>query len=166
MRPNATELITYLDDAFNERILPLLTDPFVRNRANVLNQIIGALYQRWRFEGQMLWADNADLRQLLSVAGSEGIDVGQALQRADAAAPPPHEYPTVERLTEQNNLLKRGLEQVIAALPLEVDDNLRDLERALHAYLRRQLDRELQICAAPVFGEGEGIGRRPNLPRA
>ena len=168
MRPTALELIGYLDEAYTERIMPALTDPYVRNRANILSQIIGALHQRWTFEGPMLLADNADLRALLAGVRDAlpDVDVDGPLQRADAEEPTPGEYPTIAKLTAVNNALREGLVAVIGALPPQVGDDLRPVEEHLHAYLRRQLDRELQICAAPVFGEGEGIGRRPDLPRA
>ena len=168
MRPTALELISYLDEAYSDRIMPALTDPYVRNRANILSQIIGALHQRWTFEGPMLLADNADLRALLESARTAlpDVDVDGPLERARAEEPSPDEYPTIAKLTAVNNALREGLVACIGALPLQVGDDLRGVEAELHAYLRRQLDRELRICAAPVFGEGEGIGRRPDLPRA
>jgi hypothetical protein len=168
VRPTALELITYLDGAYNNQILPELTDPYVRNRANILNQIIGALHQRWRLEGPMLVADNDDLRQLLSgaISAVPGVDIPGVLERSEALRPGPHEYQTIECLTAVNNELRQGLVDLINSLGLHAEDGLKELERRVDQYLRRQLDRELEICAAPVFGEGEGIGRRPDLPRA
>lgn len=168
MRPTALELIEYLDGAYNSQILPELIDPYVRNRANILNQIIGALHQRWRLEGAMLVADNDDLRQLLSEAISAvlSLDIASVLERAEALKPGPYEYQTIERLTAINCELRQGLVDLISSLGLHTEYGLKELEERVHQYLRRQLDRELEICSAPVFGEGEGIGRRPDLPRA
>lgn len=168
MRPTARELITYLDESFNDRILPELTDPLVRNRANVLNQIIGALYQRWSLEGQMLVDDNTDLEEVLGEIAPHfpAVDVAGALARAGSLRPEPGVFPTVERLTEVNNVLRGALVAVIEALAGGPAEGAPDVDEPVHAYLRRQLDRELALCAAPVFGEGEGIGRRPDLPRA
>jgi hypothetical protein len=168
MRPTALELITYLDDTYNNQILPELVDPYVRNRANILTQIIGALHQRWRLEGPMLVADNYDLRELLGAATTllPDLDIESVLERAESMTPGPYEYQSVEALTAINNVLRQGLVDVINSFGLHVEARLSDLEGQVHRYLRRQLDRELEICAAPVFGEGEGIGRRPDLPRA
>ncbi len=168
MRPTALELIGYLDSSYNNQILPDLTDPYVRNRANILNQIIGALHQRWRLEGPMLVADNADLRGLLEMAAPRlsAVDVAGILARAEELRPGDDEFVSVDALTAINNVLRQGLVDVMGALGLHVADALKPLEVSIRSYLRRQLDRELEICAAPVFGQGEGIGRRPDLPRA
>ena len=168
MRPTALELITYMDDTYNNQILPELVDPYVRNRANILTQIIGALHQRWRLEGPMLVADNNELRELLVDAATllADLDLKSALERAESMKPGPYEYQSIETLTAINNVLSLGLVDVINSFGLHVEAHLKDLEGQVHRYLRRQLDRELEICAAPVFGEGEGIGRRPDLPRA
>lgn len=168
MRPTAPELITYLDEAYSDRIMPALEDPFVRNRANILSQIIGALYQRWQHEGQMLWDDNAELRELLGRVQEHlpDVDVAGALAEAADVAPDPAEYPTVENLLQQNTILTGALEQVVAAMPERATGALTEVEQQLHAYLKRQLERELRMCSAPVFGEGEGVGRRSDLPRA
>lgn len=168
MRPTAPELISYLDEAYSERIMPVLDDPFVRNRANILSQIIGALFQRWQYEGQMLWLDNAELRTLLTTLRPHvpDVDVDGALDRAAAITPDAATYPAVDVLLEVNNVLKGALEAAVSALPVETGGDVADVEQALHDYLKRQLERELQICSAPVFGEGEGVGRRADLPRA
>lgn len=168
MRPTALELITYLDDTYNNQILPELVDPYVRNRANILTQIIGALHQRWRLEGPMLVADNNDLRELLAAAATllPELDLTNVLERAESMKPGAYEYQTIEGLSAINDVLRQGLVDVINSFGLHVEARLSDLEGQVRRYLRRQLDRELEICAAPVFGEGEGIGRRPDLPRA
>jgi hypothetical protein len=168
MRPTAVELIAYLDEAYTERILPELSDPFVRNRANILSQIIGALYQRWTLEGPMHVADLRDLRDLLERARSitPGVDIDGALAAEAAARRLDGEYVAPDELSRRVQLLREALVAVIDTVAQDTTPERKAFRSEIRVYLRRQLDRELEMCAAPVFGEGEGVGRRPDLPRA
>jgi hypothetical protein len=157
MRPSSLELLEILDEAFTTRIVPALEDPYVKARATVMSQIIGHLYQRFTLEGSVLWQDNAELadllREVVPVAGA--VDVPAALTAAEAVLKP-GEYPSVALLDERNTLLKACLVEVLEQLdqpvPGRPPEAVAYADGLITAYLRRQLDRERDLCTIPALG--------------
>ncbi|MBB3042854.1 hypothetical protein [Nocardioides soli] len=141
MRPTTLELLEELDHVLETQIVPLLPDEHVKARMNVASQIIRAVHNRVRLQGEVLAADNADLVALLARLAGQSDPGGEPA------------YVSVDSLAERNDVLKAALVAAIDGL-----DALPEAERsrgddAINAYLRRQLDRELELTALPVFGD-------------
>ncbi len=141
MRPTTLELLEQLDHVLETQIVPRLPDEHAKARMNVASQIIRAVHNRVRLQGEVLAADNADLVALLA----------QLAGQPDPGGEPA--YVSVDSLAERNDALKAELVTAINGL-----DDLPETERsrgddAVNAYLRRQLDRELELTALPVFGD-------------
>lgn len=141
MRPTTLELLEELDHVLETQIVPRLPDEHAKARMNVASQIIRAVHNRVRLQGQVLAADNADLVALL--AGLTG--------RPDPGGEPA--YVSVDTLAERNDALKAELVSTINDLDDRPDDERTRADDAVNAYLRRQLDRELELTALPVFGD-------------
>lgn len=141
MRPTTLELLEELDHVLETQIVPRLPDEHAKARMNVASQIIRAVHNRVRLQGDVLAADNADLVALL--AGLAG--------QADPGGEPA--YVSVDTLAERNDVLKAELVTAINGLDDLPDDERARADAAVNAYLRRQLDRELELTALPVFGD-------------
>lgn len=141
MRPTTTELLEELDHVLETQIVPRLPDEHTKARMNVASQILRAVHNRVRLQGQTIAADNADIVALL--AGLEG--------RADPGGEP--EYVSVDTFAARNDLLRAQLVDAINAIDALPGDERAAADDAVNAYLRRQLDRELELTALPTFGE-------------
>lgn len=142
MRPTTTEMLEILDHILETQIMPRLADdPHAQARMNVASQVIRAVHNRVRMEGQMLATDNAEIAALL-----------EAL-RGEAGGAQEKPYVAVAELAERNEALRAELVNTINGLDDLPEDERDQAETAINAYLRRQLDRELAITALPVFGE-------------
>jgi len=159
MRPTTQELLEVIDEALTRTIVPTLQDPYAKARSAVMVQIIGHLHRRTSLEGAVLWADNAELAELLGqlrdVAGDVDLD---AALRSAAEAVPECEYPSVDLLGRRNAMLRAALVQVIDQIdcpghPLE---DVAAADPLIKAYLRRQLDRELELCTVLPLGDSDG----------
>lgn len=141
MRPTTTELLEQLDHVLETQIMPRLPDEHTKARMNVASQILRAVHNRVRMQGEAIAADNADIVALLA--------------RLDGRVDPGGEAPyvTVDTLAARNDDLKAQLVGAVNGL-----DDLPQAERAaadaaVNSYLRRQLDREFELTALPSFGD-------------
>jgi hypothetical protein len=141
MRPTTTELLEELDHVLETQIVPRLPDQHTKARMNVASQILRAVHNRVRLQGQTIAADNADIVALL--AGLEG--------RPDPGGEP--DYVSVETFAARNDALRAQLVDKINGIDELPEDERAGADAAVNAYLRRQLDRELELTALPTFGE-------------
>lgn len=158
MRPTALELLEKLDDAFRKQVVPLLQDEHAQARAGILTQLIAHLHQRVRLEGECLWQEYAELRQLLGSLAPDlaMLDLPGALNAA-AAVIGPEQYPAVPLLAERNEILRAALVRVIDCLDDLPADGRGAAEQRVLAYLRAQLDRDLLLSSTPPLGDaGDG----------
>lgn len=153
MRPTTSELLEVMHQVFTSRITPLLEDDHAKARAAVMAQIIAHLHTRTRLEGRVLWADNADLTALLEELAPSvpTVDAADALARARAAVPD-GEYPSVELLQARNDILSGALVDLMTALDTLPEETRQAADARINTYLRRRLDRELELCALPALG--------------
>lgn len=156
MLPESTELIETLDQVLGERIAPLIDDDHAQARIVVMRQIFGHLYQRVRLEGQYLWDEYGELVSLLSGLRDQfaSVDIPAALAAAQEAIAP-GQYPSITAMDARNRVLKECLVLVIEHLDDLPSAESARAEAEVNAYLRRQLDREDELCRAPVFGSDE-----------
>lgn len=141
MRPTTTELLEQLDHVLETQIMPRLPDEHTKARMSVASQIVRAVHNRVRLEGRLLATDNADVAALLVQLG-ESEDPG-----------PEVEYVEVETLAARNNELKARLVDAIHRLDSMPPEERQAADASVNQYLRRELDRELELTALPVFGE-------------
>lgn len=141
MRPTTLELLEELDHVLETQIVPRLPDEHTKARMNVASQIIRAVHNRVRLQGTVLAADNADLVALLA----------QLAGQPDPGGEPA--YVSVDHLAERNDSLKAELVAAIGGLDDRPEAERSAADVAINAYLRRQLDRELELTALPVFGD-------------
>jgi hypothetical protein len=162
MRPNTLELLEKLDDAFRKQMIPLLDDDHVKARAAILVQLIGHLHQRIRIEGECLWVEYAELRDLLADCGSvfPSIDIAGALEKASAVIST-DQYPSVSLLVDRNEILRFCLVDVINALDYLPTESRSLWETRVFAYLRAQLDRDLLLSTSPALGDAAGSAELP-----
>jgi hypothetical protein len=140
MRPTATEMLEILDHILETQIVPKLPDEHTRARMNVASQVLRAVHNRVRLEGQMLATDNAELARLLS-------------ELRDTEPTTEAEYVPVETLADRNDALRAELVEEIKRLDDRPEGDRATAESSVSDYLRRQLDREIAITSLPVFGE-------------
>jgi hypothetical protein len=127
-------------DTFENWVAPELSDPFVRSLAITTRALVRHVRARVVFEGPTLWDDNADLRQLLGQLAELLPPLSRQLGLAlDASRLEPGAYPSVARLREEADRLRRALSDVIDRLWSQPDQAAHDLVRR---YLSRQLMRE------------------------
>jgi hypothetical protein len=140
MRPNTLELLETADHVLETQIMPKLSDEHTKARMNVISQILRTVHNRVRLEGAMLATDNADLVTVLAELRGE---------QPGGSEPA---YLAVEELAQRNNRLKEQLVEAMRTLD-DLDEPQREAaDLTVNAYLRRQLDRELELCALPTFG--------------
>jgi hypothetical protein len=156
MLPESTELIESLDQVLGERIAPLIDDDHAQARIVVMRQILGHLYQRLQLEGQYLWDEYEELASLLSGLRNQfaSVDIAAALAAAQEMIAP-GQYPSISAMDARNRVLKECLVRVIEHLDELPGAESARAEAEVNAYLRRQLDREDELCRAPVFGSDE-----------
>ena len=156
MLPESTELIESLDQVLGERIAPLINDDHAQARIVVMRQILGHLYQRAQFEGQYMWDEYAELVDLLSGLQDRlaSVDIPAALAAAQAMIAP-GQYPSIPAMDARNRVLKECLVLVIEHLDDLPSTELASAEAEVNTYLRHQLDREDELCRAPVFGSDQ-----------
>lgn len=156
MLPESTELIESLDQVLGERIAPLIDDDHAQARIVVMRQILGHLYQRAQLEGQYLWDEYEELVDLLSGLRNQvvSVDIPAALDAAQAVIAP-GQYPSIAAMDARNRILKECLVLIIERLDDLPHAESARAESEVNAYLRHQLDREDELCRAPVFGSDE-----------
>lgn len=142
MRPTTTELLEQLDHVLETQIMPRLPDEHTKARMSVASQIVRAVHNRVRMEGELLATDNAEIAALLAELGGE-------------APPTPGEpaYIGVETFAARNNDLRSRLIEALRGLDSLPADRREAADRSVNQYLRRQLDRDLELTSLPIFGE-------------
>ena len=141
MRPTTTELLEELDHVLETQIMPRLPDEHTKARMNVASQILRAVHNRVRMQGETIAADNADIVALLAQLDGQSDPGGEAT------------YISVDTLAARNDELKADLVEAINGLDALPEAQRPAAEGAVNAYLRRQLDRELALTALPSFGD-------------
>ena len=162
MRPTTLELLEKLDDAFRKQIVPLLEDDHARARAGILTQLIGHLHQRVRIEGECLWQEYAELRDVLASIAADlpALDIAGALDAA-ARVLQRDQYPSVPLLAQRNEILRACMVRVIESLD-ELPETIRAVaEQRVFGYLRAQLDRDLLLSSAPPLGDAGDSAELP-----
>jgi len=162
MRPSTLELLEKLDDAFRKQMIPLLDDDHAKARAAILVQLIGHLHQRVRIEGECLWVEYTELRDLLADCASvfPSLDVAGALQVASTVISV-DQYPSVQLLVDRNEILRSCLVDVINSIDHLPTDTRSLWEARVFLYLRAQLDRDLLLSASPALGDAAGSAELP-----
>jgi hypothetical protein len=162
MRPSTLELLEKLDDAFRKQMVPLLDDDHAKARAAILVQLIGHLHQRVRIEGECLWDEYAELRELLADCAPvfPAIEISAAIESA-AALISADQYPSMPVLAERNEILRSCLVDVIASLDQLPAETRTVWEARIFGYLRAQLDRDLLLSTSPALGDAAGSAELP-----
>jgi hypothetical protein len=141
MRPTTTELLEQLDHVLETQIMPRLPDDHTRARMNVASQILRAVHNRVRLQGGVLAADNADIVALLAQLEGRPDPGGEVA------------YVSVDTLAARNDVLRAQLVEAISAIDERLEGERAAADAAVNSYLRRQLDRELELTALPTFGD-------------
>lgn len=162
MRPSTLELLEKLDDAFRKQMVPSLDNDHAKARAAILVQLIGHLHQRVRIEGECLWVEYIELRELLAECAPvfPALDVGDAMAAACAVISA-DQYPSIPLLAERNEILRSCLVDVIASLDQLPAEARTVWEARVFAYLRAQLDRDLLLSTSPALGDAAGSAELP-----
>ncbi|MCW2845646.1 MAG: hypothetical protein JWN22_3562 [Nocardioides sp.] len=141
MRPTTTELLEQLDHVLETQIMPRLPDEHTKARMNVASQILRAVHNRVLMQGETIAADNADIVALLARLDGRSDPGGEA------------PYVSVDTLAARNDELKAQLVGALNGLDDLPEEARAAADAAANAYLRRQLDRELELTALPSFGD-------------
>lgn len=162
MRPTTLELLEKLDDAFRKQIVPLLGDDHAQARAGILVQLISHLHQRVRIEGESLWQEYAELRDVLGSLDPDmpALDIAAALDAA-ARTIQPEQYPAVPLLAQRNEILRVCMVRVIESLDDQPAAVRTAAEQRVFAYLRAQLDRDLLLSSTPPLGDAGDSAELP-----
>ncbi len=166
MRPRTDEILRSLLWTFDEWIEPETTTPFARSLALTMGNLMRHVILRVELEGDLLFEDNRELRQLLArIAGyAQGEDRGLAAlgDRISGALAARYwggdVYPSVARLVEEATALRWALTDAIRELQarrarLGESQDYRDVRRDIRDYLGRQLDREGKMIEPAFVGE-------------
>lgn len=165
MRPYPDELLRSMRRSLNEVIIPNLADDWARYVAKGMEKIIVHLELRSLHEPTFLVQDTAELKELL--AGLADDLAGEPLAASDAllaladdlratAAAPPVEGVDVRTLTEANEAQRAALVRAIETMEIAarsdpaVGERLEALRERMRAFIRRELDRDIQL-AEPTF---------------
>lgn len=141
MRPTTTELLEQLDHVLETQIMPRLPDEHTKARMNVASQILRAVHNRVRLQGEVIAADNADIVALLAGLEDRPDPGGEVA------------YVSVDTLAARNDVLREQLVGAINAIDARPEGERSAADAAVNSYLRRQLDRELELTALPTFGD-------------
>jgi len=139
VRPRADEVLDSVIWTFDTYIAPEVHEPYASSRTLTLAQLLRHVRARIRGEGDALWEDNRELRQLLAelqggLAPALSADVAQTLS---ASLRPPDVYPSLLRLTEEATALRGALDRILRALPDDAPERQR-----IRSYLGAQLTRQ------------------------
>ena len=159
MRPRADEIVHSIAWTFDSYIAPDLTDPFAKSLALSISYLLRHVEQRIRHEGPALYADNQEIRGVLSsvqallhntpvvLSQAPFVDLSREIETAlTRNARSPDEYPTLESLTNEATELRWALVHAIDALdknkPLFAPSDYQKVRDRIRTYLRHQLERE------------------------
>ncbi len=155
MRPTSKELIDGIAWVLGTRVMPEVDDEWAQSSLRSVGCLLVHLSVRVAIEGQVLFEDNADLRETLG--DSRECLLGVIAEpwpglRADIDAVlsrewrEPDTYPSVASLGEENLALKELVDRLIVALHDQGDvvepKTRRQLFKTTRAYLGRYLERE------------------------
>lgn len=159
MKPSAKQLLEGIDWSLQNRVAPVTDDQWAASTLRSVHCLLAHLAVRVHLEGQLLFEDNADAREVLATARDhlglqapskrEQIDhVLGRRWRADST------YPTVASMTEENDALRTVVDELLIWLH-DASDSLVTTTRAdmlaeLDAYVRRRLARD-QPMFMPAF---------------
>lgn len=166
MRPRTDEILKSVLWTFDEWIVPDVTTPYAKSQTLTMGNLMRHVILRVELEGDLLFEDNRDLRDVLARSGEyiDGLEPGSdALRKAgseitEALAKSFHGgdvYPSVARLIEEATALRWALSHAIETLQgvrdtLAGDAAYTQARQSIRDYLGRQLDREGQMIE-PAF---------------
>jgi len=165
MRPRTDEILKSLLWTFEEYIAPETTSPYAQSLALTMKNLLRHVLLRVQLEGDLLFADNRELRALLErivrfIANRQQPDkfadvraeiqvvLGKTYYGADV-------YPSVARLVDEATDLRWALTHAITALQaarsvLGDEPEYQALRQAIRDYLGHQLEREGRMIE-PAF---------------
>ena len=165
MYPRTDHVLKSLFWTFEEYIAPEVTSDYARSLVLTMNNLFRHVLLRVDLEGDLLFADNRELRALLAevatfmaehdAAGDVHAGILESLQHnyyGDDV------YPSVARLVEEANSLRFQLSEAISTLQalrstLGDRKDYQATRKVIRAYLGRQLDREGQMIEPAFTGQ-------------
>lgn len=135
--PDVDDVLAAVIDTFDRYIAPEVHDEYAASLSLTVSQLLRSMRVRVAEEGDSLWADNAELRELLrSLLPSVPAALVGAIE--DACELTIAGYPSVVRLRDEAVRLRAVLVTCIDALP----DRQHPGRAEIRTYLERQLRRQ------------------------
>ena len=139
MRPDADHVLASVIDTFERYIAPEVHDEYAASLCLTVGQLLRSVRARVAHEGEALWDDNRELRELLGTLRPQvAPTVGGLIDDALVPAGDPDAYPSVARLQAEADRLRGALVACIEAIP----DREHPARAAIRVYLGHQLDRQ------------------------
>lgn len=176
MRPSPDELLRSMRETLTTLIIPNVADDWARYAAKAMEKIILHLELRWLHELTLLTLDTVELDELLRAVQNDLAGFGERSELTGACTaigdrlrdgPPPAEAPDVTGVSARNEAYRATLAEVIGRLERAADapdlrEGLEPVRERIRAYLRRELDRDVELTA-PTF---MSFGPPPKSPAA
>jgi len=167
MRPRADEVLHSVIATFDEYVAPDVTEPFAKSLTLTLSNLMRNVALRIEHEGQALFDDNQQLREVLDhVRGyveasatsrfdSVAKEIADALERVHVG---PGVYPSLELMTDEATDLRWALQHSIRALEAARPEfgeapEYKELRVRIRRYLRASLEREMGLVVPAFTGE-------------
>ena len=170
MRPRADEVLNSVIWSFDTYITPELEEPFNHSLALTIGNMLRNVLERIESEGQSLFDSNRELESVLLTAknyinkntdASKNNELKILPARIEEAIEKQfwteEEYPSLERVTEKETLLRASLVEVIEGLQnakndLGEDEEYKELRVQIRHYLKNQLAREAKWSTEALQG--------------
>jgi hypothetical protein len=167
MRPRADEILRSVVATFDEYVAPDVNDPFAKSLALTMSNLMRNVALRIDQEGQALFDDNRQLREVLADVRSyleaspggrfdpQAKEISDALTREHYG---PGVYPSLALVTDEATDLRWALQHAIRALEsarpeLGEQQEYRALREEIRRYLRASLEREMAFIVPAFTGE-------------
>jgi hypothetical protein len=140
MKPTAKQLLESITWSLDNKVAPVTDDKWAASTLRSVRCLLLHLATRVDLEGQLLFDDNADLREVLRRV-EKSLSPGSEWRRLidDVLAAewrPASAYPTVASMTEENDAMRSLVDRLLDALRGTEDNTAR---AELEAWIRRRL---------------------------
>jgi hypothetical protein len=154
MQPGPIELLNGIKMIIMNALLPEVQTETARAQAMYTTVLLDHLIMRWGIEEPLLVEERAELRALLTRALGVLRDRPKLEVDLRGALAEPHGAPVnTEALHRETDSLRRLVPELAAALcePRDAQGH-REVAAALHAYIRNQHRRDLQLVQVGAIG--------------
>jgi hypothetical protein len=153
MQPGPIELLNGVKMIIMSALVPELQTEAARAQALYTTVLLDHLIARWGIESPLLLDERAELRGLLAQALRVLRDRPELEASVRAALAEPGEVPgSPGPLYRETDQMRRLVPQVAAALGDSDEAEHREWAASLHAYIRNQHRRDLQLVEVGAIG--------------